>query len=69
VIELAFLLDGLRCSACHSGNTFWLDTVAGLVECRECGQGALLIPDDHDTDDHQDDYDEFGDSDGEEVYL
>jgi hypothetical protein len=48
--DLAHLLDGLRCSACLSDNTLWLDLVAGLVECRECGQGALIDPD-HDEED------------------
>ncbi|WP_170223397.1 hypothetical protein [Nonomuraea turkmeniaca] len=40
--DLAYLLDGLRCSACLAENTLWMDLAAGLVECRECGQGALL---------------------------
>ncbi|MER5621087.1 hypothetical protein ABT061_08595 [Streptosporangium sp. NPDC002544] len=43
--ELAYILDGLRCAACHAVNTLWLDLIRGLVECRECGQGALLDPD------------------------
>ncbi|MEU6713755.1 hypothetical protein ABZ897_19945 [Nonomuraea sp. NPDC046802] len=40
--ELSYLLDGLRCSACLSDNTLWLDLAAGQVECRECGQDALI---------------------------
>ncbi|MEV4182386.1 hypothetical protein AB0J28_13210 [Streptosporangium canum] len=44
--ELAHILDGLRCTACHAVNTLWLDLIRGLVECRECGQGALIDPDD-----------------------
>ncbi|MFI6455860.1 hypothetical protein ACIBF6_30370 [Streptosporangium amethystogenes] len=39
--ELAHILDGLRCAACGAVNTLWLDLIRGLVECRECGQGAL----------------------------
>ncbi|MET7327431.1 hypothetical protein [Nonomuraea sp. NPDC005650] len=48
--DLSNLLDGLRCSECLSENTLWLDLAAGLVECRECGQGALFDPD-HEGDD------------------
>ncbi|MEV0419996.1 hypothetical protein [Streptosporangium canum] len=44
--ELAHILDGLRCAACHAVNTLWLDLIRGLVECRACGQGALLDPGD-----------------------
>ncbi|MFG1708690.1 hypothetical protein ACFLIM_36385 [Nonomuraea sp. M3C6] len=44
--ELAYLLDGLRCSSCLTENTLWMDLAAGLVECRECGQGALILNDD-----------------------
>ncbi|ACZ83717.1 hypothetical protein [Streptosporangium roseum] len=44
--ELAHILDGLRCAACHAVNTLWLDLIRGLVECRACGQGALIDPDD-----------------------
>ncbi|MFI9840391.1 hypothetical protein ACIHFD_25380 [Nonomuraea sp. NPDC051941] len=40
--ELAYLLEGLRCSCCLSENTLWIDLAAGVVECRECGQGALV---------------------------
>lgn len=40
-----FLLDGLTCSSCGTQDTLWLDLVRGAVECRECGQGALLDPD------------------------
>ncbi|MEV0382776.1 hypothetical protein [Nonomuraea sp. NPDC050643] len=43
--ELAYLLDGLRCSACLAENTLWMDLAAGLVECRACGQGALIALD------------------------
>ena len=43
--ELAYILDGLCCSACHAVNTLWLDLMRGLVECHACGQGALLDPD------------------------
>ncbi|GGO28958.1 hypothetical protein GCM10010116_58070 [Microbispora rosea subsp. aerata] len=40
----AHLLDGLRCSICGALNVLWLDPLRGLVECRECGQTALTIP-------------------------
>lgn len=43
--ELAYLLAGLRCSLCLTEDTLWMDLAAGLVECRECGQGALITPD------------------------
>lgn len=46
--ELARILDGLRCAACGTVDTLWLDLLRGLVECRECGQGALLDPDGED---------------------
>lgn len=41
---LAHFLDGLRCSVCGALNVLWLDPLRGLVECRECGQTALTIP-------------------------
>ncbi|MFG2071265.1 hypothetical protein SAMN05421874_14610 [Nonomuraea maritima] len=43
--ELLHPLDGLRCSTCLNENTLWLDLVRALVECRECGQTALIVPD------------------------
>ncbi|MFI9843967.1 hypothetical protein ACIHFD_43515 [Nonomuraea sp. NPDC051941] len=43
--DRSYLLDGLRCSECLNDNTLWLDLAAGLVECRGCGQGALIDPD------------------------
>jgi len=42
--HLIHRLDGLRCSACLTENTLWLDHVRALVECRECGQTALIVP-------------------------
>ncbi|MEO3795790.1 hypothetical protein ABGB14_36760 [Nonomuraea sp. B10E15] len=44
--DMTYLLEGLRCSTCRSDNTLWLDLEPGLVECRECGQGALIVADD-----------------------
>ncbi|GAB3163247.1 hypothetical protein [Microbispora hainanensis] len=41
---LAHFLDGLRCSICGALNVLWLDPIRGLVECHECGQTALTIP-------------------------
>ncbi|GAA4199024.1 hypothetical protein [Microbispora amethystogenes] len=41
---VAHFLDGLRCSVCGAFNALWLDPVRGLVECNECGQTALTIP-------------------------
>ena len=43
--DLAYLLEGLRCSSCLADNTLWLDLVPGTVECRACGQGALIAVD------------------------
>jgi hypothetical protein len=40
--DLAYLLEGLRCSACLTDNSLWMDLAAGVVECRECHQGALI---------------------------
>ncbi|MEQ4721662.1 hypothetical protein [Nonomuraea sp. B19D2] len=42
---LAHLLEGLRCSLCHTENALWMDLAAGLVECREYGQSALIVTD------------------------
>ncbi|MEU0571563.1 hypothetical protein ABZ297_40055 [Nonomuraea sp. NPDC005983] len=41
----AHFLDGLRCSLCHTLNALWLDPPRALVECRECGQSALIVTD------------------------
>ncbi|MEV1175039.1 hypothetical protein [Nonomuraea sp. NPDC049784] len=41
--DLAHLLDGLRCAACHTMNVLWLDPVRALVECAECGQAAPAV--------------------------
>ncbi|MEW9554537.1 hypothetical protein [Nonomuraea sp. NPDC050783] len=41
---LAHFLDGLRCAACLTLGALWLDTTRAVVECRECGQSALLFP-------------------------
>ncbi|MFC7381867.1 hypothetical protein [Sphaerisporangium rhizosphaerae] len=41
---LAHFLDGLRCSICGTLNALWHDPVRGMVECRECGQSALCVP-------------------------
>jgi uncharacterized UBP type Zn finger protein len=43
--DLAYRLDGLSCSTCLTEGSLWVDLTAGLVECRECGQGAILLPD------------------------
>ncbi|MFF4617876.1 hypothetical protein [Nonomuraea jabiensis] len=43
-MTLAHFLDGLRCSACKTLNALWLDQRRALVECRECGQSALIFP-------------------------
>ena len=43
-MTLAHVLDGLRCSICKTLNTLWLDPSRALVECRECGQSALIFP-------------------------
>ena len=50
--DLAYALDGLRCSACLTDGSLWVDLAAGLVECRECGQGALILTD-HDREEGQ----------------
>jgi Zn ribbon nucleic-acid-binding protein len=44
-MTLAHVLDGLRCAACHTLNVLWLDPVRALVECRECGQTAIIVHD------------------------
>ncbi|MEV4018441.1 hypothetical protein AB0J35_48890 [Nonomuraea angiospora] len=41
---LAHFLDGLRCSTCKTLNALWLDPSRAVVECRECGQSALIFP-------------------------
>ncbi|MEV4888820.1 hypothetical protein AB0K48_05455 [Nonomuraea sp. NPDC055795] len=43
-MTLAHFLDALRCACCGEINVLWLDPVRGLVECAECGQSALVIP-------------------------
>lgn len=43
--DLACRLDGLRCSTCLTEDSLWMDLAAGLVECRTCGQGALIVTD------------------------
>ncbi|MCA2229001.1 hypothetical protein [Nonomuraea aurantiaca] len=44
-MTLAHFLDGLRCATCHTLNLLWLDLVRAQVECRECGQTALILTD------------------------
>ncbi|GAA4599119.1 hypothetical protein GCM10023194_78330 [Planotetraspora phitsanulokensis] len=44
-MTLTHFLDGLRCACCGALNMLWLDPVRGLVECHECGQIALTLPD------------------------
>ncbi|GGP03209.1 hypothetical protein LDL08_11640 [Nonomuraea glycinis] len=39
------LLEELRCATCHTVNALWLDPVRALVECRACGQIALIVLD------------------------
>ncbi len=41
---LAHFLDGLRCSICGALSGLWLDPLRGLIECHECDQTALTIP-------------------------
>lgn len=36
------LLSGLRCAVCKARGHLWADHVRGIVECRSCGQSALL---------------------------
>ncbi|WP_336216829.1 hypothetical protein [Nonomuraea sp. LPB2021202275-12-8] len=43
--RLAHFLDGLRCAACLTLNVLWLDPVRAMVECRACGQTALIACD------------------------
>ncbi|MEU7835850.1 hypothetical protein [Nonomuraea sp. NPDC049129] len=43
-MTLAHFLDGLRCAVCGALNVLRLDLLRGLVECRECGQAALIFP-------------------------
>ncbi|MFI6534764.1 hypothetical protein ACIBHY_20075 [Nonomuraea sp. NPDC050547] len=44
-MTLAHFLDGLRCACCGQLNALWLDPVRASVECRECGQAALIVLD------------------------
>ncbi|GGT10881.1 FtsK/SpoIIIE domain-containing protein [Nonomuraea spiralis] len=44
-MRLTHLLDGLRCATCRTQNVLRLDPVRALVECTECGQTALIVPD------------------------
>ncbi|WP_170222803.1 hypothetical protein [Nonomuraea turkmeniaca] len=44
-MNLAHVLDGLRCASCGTLNALWLDLTRALVECRECGQTALILTD------------------------
>lgn len=37
-------LAGLRCAVCKARDHLWLDPVRGIVECRRCGQSALVAP-------------------------
>ncbi|MEU8175380.1 hypothetical protein AB0C14_21080 [Microbispora hainanensis] len=43
VVEISHLLDELTCAACGTRNTLWLYPVRGVVECRECGEKAIVI--------------------------
>ncbi|MCC5581567.1 hypothetical protein IMZ11_38795 [Microtetraspora sp. AC03309] len=36
-------LSGLACAVCGARDHLWADHVRGVVECRECGQSALLL--------------------------
>ncbi|WP_433423587.1 hypothetical protein ACQP1V_16105 [Microtetraspora malaysiensis] len=36
-------LSGLRCVVCGARDHLWADHGRGIVECRECGQSALLM--------------------------
>ncbi|NRQ36290.1 cell division protein FtsK [Nonomuraea sp. NN258] len=44
LLTLAHFLDGLRCSACQTPDMLWLDPVRSTLECRECGESALVVP-------------------------
>ena len=41
----AVRLEGLRCIWCHTDGASWLRADGVTVECRECGQTSLTIPD------------------------
>ncbi|GAA2214166.1 hypothetical protein GCM10009850_096300 [Nonomuraea monospora] len=40
---MTYLLHGLRCATCRTLDALWLDPVRARVECRECGQTALIV--------------------------
>ncbi|MBF8193756.1 hypothetical protein ITP53_50380 [Nonomuraea sp. K274] len=44
-MKLAHILDGLRCASCGTLNALRLDPIRAQVECRECGQTALILTD------------------------
>lgn len=43
-MSLAHFLEGLRCAVCGCLDVLWLDPVRSVVECSECGQSALTVP-------------------------
>jgi DNA-directed RNA polymerase subunit RPC12/RpoP len=43
MVEIAHLLDDLSCAACGTSNALWLYPVRGVVECRECGEKAIVL--------------------------
>ncbi|GLX96770.1 hypothetical protein [Herbidospora sp. NBRC 101105] len=43
--ELAYTLDDLTCASCGTTDSLWIYPVRALVECRECGTKAAMIPD------------------------
>ncbi|MEV4582003.1 hypothetical protein AB0K16_53100 [Nonomuraea jabiensis] len=44
-MTLTRLLEGLRCASCGALDALCLDLTRALVECRECGQTALIVTD------------------------
>ncbi|MDF5753030.1 hypothetical protein [Spongiactinospora sp. TRM90649] len=50
MVEIGHILTGLRCAACGAMDTLWFDLARLLIECRECGTGALLDVGDEEVD-------------------
>ncbi|WP_433419690.1 hypothetical protein ACQP1V_06140 [Microtetraspora malaysiensis] len=44
MVEISHLLDELTCAACSTSNALWLYPMRGVVECRECGEKASVLP-------------------------
>ncbi|GLX95050.1 hypothetical protein [Herbidospora sp. NBRC 101105] len=43
--EFSYVLDDLTCSCCGTTDSLWIYPVRAVVECRECGAKATVIPD------------------------